>query len=321
MSFALYAIHGATPFADPAWQQRAAKYDIVVLNSWLGATWSGKDIRQVITDLKRLNPKIQVGIYTILEEAQNLATSTNSDIYDTITKNNWWYRDVNGNVVVTYPSSNSCAVKGTAWAEWLAQRNFDLYFNPATLASGETNPDFWFLDNVRSASTAGMPLADYRAMHAAHWAKIKSLSRLPLIGNAPNDLSAYPQQLEGSLCEKLMGANWSAYNGGWSQMMGQYRDHLRNTAAPHWVFFHVSLAVTDPLMLFAYCSCLLHDGYFAPQSTAADYYKNPVWLPEFDIRLGEPLTDARLHGDGKWRRHFERGVVTVDPTLKTGVIQ
>jgi hypothetical protein len=61
------------------------------------------------------------------------------------------------------------------------------------------------------------------------------------------------------------------------------------------------------------CS-MMGDGYFA-YDAGTMIRGNWWWYPEFDAKVGQPLSDAKKQSDGTWRREFEGGTVIVNGTL------
>ncbi len=79
----------------------------------------------------------------------------------------------------------------------------------------------------------------------------------------------------------------------------------------------------DSLQEFALASHLLiADGYHAFFHYAEESrYEQWTRYENYKIELGEPLTARYLMEDGRWRRNFRDGVVTVDPVLRRGYIE
>ena len=337
---------GAKHYDDPLYQAQLARLDVVVLGFYRGwnphgyAADPSAAMRKVLRALKAKNPRLVVGQYTVLNEAnddpRDVATA---DLRAKLHAEKWWLRDAAGRRVqwtdryANWETNFTPWAKpdalGRRWPEWLAERNHAVYF--------EDVPEFdlVFLDNVMNPPRAAgdwdgdgandgpkgpKVLQAHFAGHAAHWRRLRELMPAKLlIGNVDHDL-ANPEWrgvLDGAFLEGLMGERWSIETwGGWEAMMRRYRAVLANTRAPHLVGFNVH---GDPKDLrffrYAYASCLLDDGYFSFTDKAAGYSSVP-WFKEYDIALGKatsPPPDAPWR-DGVWRRDFERGVALVNPT-------
>jgi hypothetical protein len=83
---------GKKHYDDPAYQAQLAKLDIVILGFFPG--WNPRNesdpIGSVLRNLKRLNPAIKIGQYTILNEAYDDPTFvTNQDIRDVLNAHHW----------------------------------------------------------------------------------------------------------------------------------------------------------------------------------------------------------------------------------------
>jgi hypothetical protein len=337
---------GAKHYDDPLYQEQLARLDVVILGFYRGwnphgyAATPADAMRKVVQALKARNPRLRVGQYTVLNEANDdPRDAATRDLREKLHKEGWWLRDGAGRRVQWTERYGNWETNFTPWAkpdalgrrwpEWLAERNHAAYFRDVP------GFDLVFLDNVmRPLRVRGdwdgdgadddpkdaKVLQAHYAGHRAHWRRLREL--MPgkaLLANVDHELSnpEWRGALEGAFLEGLMGERWSIESwGGWEAMMRRYRAVLANTKAPHLVGFNVHGDPKDERFFrYAYASCLLGDGYFSFTDKAAGYSSAP-WFKEYEIELGRavsPPPDAPWR-DGVWRRDFERGVALVNPT-------
>jgi hypothetical protein len=338
---------GAKNYDNPAYQRDLARLDVVILGFHKG--WgpsadpqkSVQAMRQAVQAIKGLNPRVLVGQYTVLNEAfdnpEDLATR---DLRDKLSASRWWLTDAAGKKVqwtaqhgawdINYTMWAAPDAGGRRWPQWLAERNYGVYFRDIP------EFDIVYLDNVMVRprvkadwdrdgrdDDADDPriLAAHYAGHAAFWDEIRKLQpRAMLVGNtADADLSnaEWRNRLEGGFLEGLMGESWSIEKrAGWPAMMAFYRTVKGNLKAPQIVGFNVQGNRTDyRFFRYAYASCLLDDGYFSFTESAKGYSSVP-WFDEYDFKLGRAVSPPPPAPwmKGVWRRDFERGVVLVNPT-------
>lgn len=333
---------GAKNYHDQRYQDEISRLDIVILGFYPGwSSQSGVSVRDAVQAIKKRNPHILIGQYTILDEAydnldRNLA---DKDKYFKLNREGWWLRNAAGRKVQWTDQFNSWMVNITEWTkpdsqgqrypQWVAQREYRMFFEPVP------EFDIWFLDgvNYRPRVIADWNLDGrdddkndpviteaYRKGHKTYWGAIRSFAPVRLlIGNADNDLS-YPefiQSLDGAFLESLMGLKWSIETwGGWHKAMERYWAATKNTRLPHIVGFSVHGKLRDyRFMRYALASCLMGDGYFSYTDVDIGYSSVP-WFDEYDVRLGralEPPQKTTWRHD-VYRRIFENGMVLVNPT-------
>jgi hypothetical protein len=337
---------GAKHYDDALYQEQLARLDVVILGFFRGwnphgyAETPAAAMRKVVRSLKANNPRLLVGQYTVMNEAnddpRDVATA---DLREKLHKEGWWLRNAAGRRVqwtARYANWETNFTpwaqpddRGRRWPEWLAERNHAAYFKDVP------EFDLVFLDNVMNPPRAkgdwdgdganddpkdAKVLQAHYAGHAAHWRRLRELMPgKPLMANVDHDL-ANPEWrgvLEGAFLEGLMGERWSIESwGGWEAMMTRYRAVLANTREPKLVGFNVHGDPRDERFFrYAYASCLLADGYFSFTDKARGYSSVP-WFEAYGLELGQAITappDAPWR-DGVWRRDFERGVALVNPT-------
>lgn len=332
-------------YEDLQYQAELAKLDIVIINFhpyWKSAIgFKKQSMRDVVRRIKSLNPANLIGNYTILNEAydnldRNLAEK---DKYYKLYNEGWWLTDASGQKVQWTSNYNSWEVNFTSWSvpdnegkrypEWLAERDFRIYFSKIP------EFDIWMFDNVFPCSRVKRADWDldgkdergddpriaqaFRQGQAEEWSAAKRLApNLIQLGNVDNDLAfpEYKGKLGAAFMEGAMGYKWSLESKlGWSAMMQRYRDLLANTAEPHLVALNVAGAPNDyRLFRFGFTSCLMDNGYYS-YSPQDQTYSSVLWFDEYDVDLGHAvdLPQKAAWQNGVYRRLFEKGMVLVNP--------
>jgi hypothetical protein len=330
---------GEKHYHDTAYQRELAKLDIVILGFYRG--WGGRPdaMRQVVRELKRQNPAILVGQYSVMNELRDEAKDQAlADSRSKVGDAAWWLRNHAGNRVQWTSQFNAWEVnfthlakadaQGKRYPQWLAERDYRVYHEPVP------EFDFWYTDNVMRrprvrADWDGDGVDDdpqsprilkaWREGYVAWWARIRELTPNKLImGNADSDLAEpeYRSRLEAVFLEAMMGKSWSieARQGWWAMMM-RYRAVKTNLLEPRIVGFNVWGDSKDyRFFRFAFASCLLDDAYFSFTDQARGY-SNVPWFDEYDVQLGRAVSGPpSMPWRGTvWRRDFEQGIVLVNP--------
>lgn len=342
---------GAKNYNDINYQQQIAKLDAVVFGFYKG--WNGdrngEKIREVLKNIKTLNPNILLGQYTLLNETYNNPKDTSTvDKRNKIIKQRWWLRNKNGEMLQWSKNYNAWDINITHWVrpdnaglrypEWLAKRDYLIFFKKIP------EFDIWYFDNVMwrprlkqaDWTNTGVNLSNddpvvqqaYREAHVAEWQAAKNLAPgLLQMGNSDNDLSSseYAGKLQGAFLEALMGEVWSLGTWkGWHGMMEHYHKVMNNTAEPHMVVFNVSGSPTDyQFFRFSFTSSLLNNGYFSFTDKSKGYSSVP-WFDEYDIDLGTAIDGPQYtpNSGGIYLRRFQNGMVLVNPAItpKTVVV-
>ncbi|HEX2529988.1 MAG TPA: putative glycoside hydrolase [Burkholderiaceae bacterium] len=333
---------GEKHYSDPEYQMQLARLDVVILGFYRGwdESRSHQSMGEIVRTLKRLNPHLLVGQYTILNEANDNRNNTaENDKQSKLHEAGWWLTKADGSRVQWTSEYSAWDINITKWAppdlngerypQWLARRDYHVFFEPVP------EFDIWYFDNVMKRQriafadwkrarrdqpgTDPQIQAAFRQGQRAHWKAAHALSpERILMGNADNDLSfpEYKGRLQGAFLEGLMGKSWSPYvKKGWNGMMEHYHAVHRNLAAPRIIGFNVAGRPDDYRFLrFALTSCLMGDGYFS-FTDAARGYSSVVWFDEYDVQLGVPLDSVQEKPwrDGVYRRRFENGMVLVNP--------
>jgi len=333
---------GAKNYDDTTYVEQLAKPDVVILGFY--NTWKnrGLSIRDAVRRIKQRNPNVLIGQYTILPETYDPADKryADKDKGNKIDKEKWWLLDANGSRVQWTDKHDAWDVNITSWSkpdssgrrypEWLAERDFAMYFKSVP------EFDIWYFDNaisrpaVKSADWDGDGKNDnrddpriaeaYRRGHVAHWETARKLHPTALfIGNS-DDVSSpeYSGKLQGAFMEAVIGASWSMERWkGWDAVMERYRSAIIHTAEPHIVGFNVHGSKVDyQRMRYGLASCLLDDGYFSYTDEDVEY-GSVVWFDEYDVELGKAIDHPPLQPwqNGVYRRRFENGMALVNPDM------
>lgn len=329
---------GEKNYDDAGYQKDLAQLDLVILGfyrEWRGSTSA---IRNAVQDLKKRNPRLLVGQYTILNEAKDHQNDASDDIREKITNEGWWLLNAAGEKTqwttdydayeVNFTSYATQDSDGNRYSEWIAKRNYKVFF--------ESVPEFdiWYFDNVfekprvtadfNSDGTDENPddsgiQSIYRQGMAAEWAAARTLCPgIICMGNV-NDLSSdeYSEKLDGAFLEALIGKDWSieSRDTGWKDMMNRYRAVIRDVLNPELVIFNVH-GNSDEYALLRYglCSCLLDNGYFC-YTDIEQGYDTVAWFDEYTVDLGAAIDTPPTipWREGLYCRHFQNGMVIVNP--------
>ncbi len=334
---------GAKNYDDLQYQKDISRLNAVVLGFYRG--WKGKhgqSIREAVRNIKRYNPDILIGQYTVLNEAysdpNNVATQ---DKLSKLNHENWWLRNSKGEKLqwsklystwdINITDLAQADKNGLRYPGWLALRDYNIYFSKVP------EFDIWYFDNIfyksrvnkadwkgtwtDISSAANDIQRAFRRAHLTEWRAARKLNEnLIQIGNIDNNLSyeEYKGKLQGAFLECLMGKKWSIGNKhGWSAVMKRYRDAINNTIAPNIVIFHICGSSSDyKLFRFSYASSLLDNGWYSYTDEEKGYSSVP-WFDEYNVKLGKPLEPPTYtaDNDGTYKRRFENGMVIVNTNL------
>lgn len=221
-------------YDNPDFQRAIAKHDLGVLGFFKG--WEvtrGITAREAVLAIKKINPGIKLGQYTLLESAYYPANAASDDIYNKLTAevgpsagagnppNDWWLRDTAGAIIYhpDYepgdPGSDMAETNitgfvtpdgdGNTFSQWFAVRSAAEFFMPVP------EFDFCFSDNAfymprvdadwnrdTRPDLKGDPVVQthYRKGMASYWAKLQALKPgLLIMGNT----DGHPTQNKGFL--------------------------------------------------------------------------------------------------------------------------
>ncbi len=339
---------GAKTYHEAHYQKELARLDVVILGFYRGWNPANRPepIREVVRELKRLNPSLLVGQYTVLNELnddpKNVAIE---DIRYKLHRENWWLRKSDGSRVQWTSAYNAWEINITEWTkpdfnnqrypQWLAQRDYRVFFEPVP------EFDIWYFDNVMAQQRIGAADWDrdgkdesgkdpriqqaFRRGQADHWQKAKALApKLLLMGNADNDLSfpEYKGKLGGVFLEGMMGYRWSPeIQEGWEKTMVRYHTVFDNSLPPRLVGFNVAGKFNDwRFFRYAFATCLLNDGYFSYTDEAKD--GSVPWFDEYEIKLGKAIDPPQKAPwmRGVYRRRFVNGMALVNPAGSSAAV-
>lgn len=324
----------------PEIQAQIAKYQMAVLGfrpKWAETTHF--QIRDVVKAIKRINPEILLGNYSILSEACVEYRDVTRERTEKLNMENWWLTKADGAKVSLNPKTCRFEInfteftrpdsKGRRYSEWAAEWYFHEFY------SSVPEFDFWYFDAVRQRTwikeadwkQVGVDQRGddstlwpvYRRGQAAHFKAAKKLApEMLLVANTDNDLSSpeYKGLLDVAFLECVMGKAWSfETRNGWDWAMGLYRSIGASLNGPKAAVFGACGNPNDyKFFRFAFTSSLMGDGYFA--FSDSDNYGIPPWFDEYNVQLGKPLEGPpeNAYKQGVYRRSFENGLVFVNPS-------
>lgn len=339
-------------YDDPEYQRELARPHVVILGFWPGwktERYGPNAIAKTVTAIRRHNPSLLVGQYTILQEAHNPVDRRlpYGDIASKLDANGWWLLEAGGDRPRWTEGQTTWGVNISAWSrpdetgsrfpQWLARYNyrtyfdwhpgFDIWYVDNTLSRSPAKWADWKLDGHNIASDAPDVAAAYREGHVAYWYAAQDLVRRPTIFLANTDSVAsaeYRGRFGGAFLEALIGLRWSTETGeGWARMMARYVETLDSVTEPRIVGFNVWGRLDDyRQMRFGLASCLLGNGYFSFTDSEKGYTSVP-WFDEYEIDLGTPLhaTPVTPWRGTVFRRDFTKGIVLVNPSARPATVQ
>lgn len=344
-------IAGPSYYDTPEYQRQLSKPAIVILGFYEG--WGkgrkGTSERDVVLSLKRENPTLLIGQYTVLSEwkATNDPRNSRPEVSKKLDVEDWWLRDSRGDQKQWTSRYGAWDINITEWSkpdhngdrypEWLAKKDYETFFQPVP------EFDIWYFDNavsrppVKRADWDGDGKDDSRddpriaAAHrkgqVVHWETARRLHpKVLFIGNS-DDVSSpeFSGKLQGVFMEGVIGTSYSTEGQnekGWDAMMERYRKALKHTAPPHIIGFNVHGKKDDyQRMRYGLASCLLDDGYFSYTDESVGYGSVP-WFDEYDSNLGMPIDppSSSPWGNGVYRRTYQNGIVLVNPDLESKTV-
>lgn len=341
---------GKKHYDDPHYQAQLARLDIAILGFFPG--WNPRQeadpIGRVLRNLRRLNPAIKLGQYTILNEAyDDPAITPNADVLAAIEKNHWWVRTAAGKKVQWTDRYHTWEVNNTSWAppdahgqrypQWRADRDnawafaphpeFDIWYCDNVMWRPRMRAADWDLDGKDDDRDDPRIQSAYRNGTADFWHAIRQLQpKLHLMGNTDSDLTQpeFRGKLDGAFLEGWMGASYAIERKqGWTAAMALYRTTKANLAPGGIISVNIHGAKDDyRLLRYALASCLLDDGYFSYSDTSAGY-SSVLWFDEFDAPLGQARSapPTQPWQSEVWRRDYAGGVALVNPTANAVTVE
>jgi len=324
-------------------REHLARFDAVVLSFWRG--FGEARIRTVVQDLRRRNPRVLLGQYTVINEVPGKARPDEAhyDLVQQLDKQSWWLRNKGGERVqwtqryqayeADLGTDASPDEDGLRWPQWKARRDVREVFSkwPAL--------DFVFLDNVferprvravwkrGGAEEDGRVSAVAAAQRQGYADYVTELHRhlpgLPVIANTDGDLSQRELRgvFDGAFLEGLIGRSWSIETrAGWAAAMERYLAVSRHVKDRASVVLQAAGGADDfRQMRFGLTTCLMGDGYFAFGDAEGH---GPPWFDEYEVKLGAPAGAAEpVAGGPAWWRRFSRGMAIVNPGPMPAVVE
>ena len=334
-----------TKYDDPALQALLGHTSIALFSYWPGwETTHTQTFEQAMEAIKKLNPNIQLAIYSHIDATSNdapfqpVAAKLNAmhwSLYPSGTTGSpvpsFWsggggpFYTIN---TTLFPAKDSDGHRYMDWyAAWFVSKlqhpnpSLNSFYIDNVFLQPRVTGD-WDLDGV--PDNPNDPTVGHW-LHEGYNAYFSSLrAQQPgayLIGNiagwgaAGANLTDYNGQLNGGFIEGILGFTWSPeYWGGWQEMMNEYRKPIKALAAPQLIMFAMVGSPTDyQTFRYGLASCLMDNGYFV--FSASDAYNDLHWFDEYNANLGTatsaPPTSAWQNG--VYRRDFSNGIALVNP--------
>ena len=331
---------------DPAYQQKMAKLDAVILSVYPGWGSSQKtDMVKAVAQIKALNPKTRVFLYVIGESMKYPVSAAWVDLGQKVDQQKWWlYQTSSGpNLVLSdfghetyvmnmtpYAATDSSGLKFNAWfAKYVSAQ----FATPNPLVDGFfTDNVFWKprrdgdwnrdgkIDSQNDKTVQGwyrQGYADYYKVLKAQMPGKLQIANVADWGDPQAVAPEYQGMVNGGVMEGIVGKSYSieTLTGGWGLMMARYRKTMAMFATPKLGFFNQGGTPTDyQSMRYGLTSCLMDDGYYAFDDDSKGY-SGVVWFDEFDADLGQSTSQPALSPwqKGVYRRDFEKGIALVNP--------
>lgn len=344
-------------YAVAAVAANLAKLDLAILAMYTG--WGGgagaptSTTTSAYNAIKKLNPNILLGNYTIFQSTANAAEQT----YAASQKGphgigDWKGYTANGSRVsdssMNVTLNTTPDVNGDRWPQWSAKWDW------TNLLNNGPNWDIWFSDNnfyqprvTADWDRSGTDRPDtdptarswWRAGQAAYYKQANTLKHpgQMLMVNADSDLTGgpwltgtteftdYQNLIGGAFLEALIGESWSVDTwDGWAPMMAWYHGTFTNLLTPQAVMFDMHWATPNSdyqTARYGFAACLMDNGYFTI-SDMGQYSPNTFyWIDEFDLAGTKPKwlgtaidpPQTAAWSRGVYMRRFAGGLALVNP--------
>ena len=281
--------------------------------------------------VREANPRIKLARYVKASEWKNITTQY--DVMHTarlqIDANNWWLRTASGKLTQQMGQEGQYDVHHADWYPWKAAHDgptvqgFDAIFVDNVVASTRAPADWNRSGTFDLAAGTAAANAAYCGGYGVYLAELLRLYGLPLIGNVetkPNFSPARPEykgKLRWGYVEGITGASFSPAEPVETILLVQ-ASGITPIAAVR--------GDTPEELLYGLCIGLMADGLTSmlPRTTPAGFksrYDAPlIWMPEFDLRIGQPEGPAYKTG-AIWRRDYANARVVVDTAARSGRIE
>jgi hypothetical protein len=324
--------------------KKLSKVDVSIVSIYPG--WGlaqGTTMDATVKQIKAINPNTKVFAY-VIGESLNIPASASWVEYEAkVNSSNWWLYSTGidttkvlsdygkGYYILNTTTQAKKDSNGQVFAQWFGNYTASKFGLPNPALDGiYTDNVFWKprrdgdwnrdgkIDSQNDPTVQGWYRAGYRlyvdTLKKAMPGKMQ-LANVADWGQTNAVVTEYKDVFNGGVLEKMIGANWSVENQGWSQMMAHYRKTMAALGAPKYGIFEQGGSVTDyQAMRYGFASCAMDDGYYSFNDSAHPNAGVP-WFDEFDAKLGAAVSKPQTAAwqSGVYRRDFENGIVLVNP--------
>lgn len=122
----------------------------------------------------------------------------------------------------------------------------------------------------------------------------------------------YYPDINGNLFEGFPNTEY----GDWNKTRESYLADLQAPGSKGLVIIHAEGQNENSrqTMRYGLATTLLGNGYFAMSTGPSGWHDKIWWFDEYDLDLGQPLSEAQKLSNGVWQRSYEKGLVLVNPT-------
>lgn len=317
-------------YEDPAYQEKLARLDIVVLNNFPG--WEsahGTTMQNVVTSIKARNSRTLVFSYIVQNEVNPTPGSAWNEVRLKLDAERWWlYKSgsTGEHVESTWPgvhiTNYTLAVptnsSGERFVDWYARWTYQKFLATVPALDGAYTDNFFWKPRVngdwnRDGIAENPDNAEAQRLHRQgmrrHIEVLRGLMperyQIGNIGGWGASKAVYPEYeglLHGGVLEHYIGESWSPEGsnwkgqlntwGSWKELMQRYRKVMNSVAEPKLVIFN---QLGDPrdyqAFRYGFASCLMDDAYYQmSDATGPGIYSTVPWFDEYDVSLGDAIT-------------------------------
>ncbi|MGH2375648.1 MAG: putative glycoside hydrolase, partial [bacterium] len=275
-------------YDSPAIQQGLAKLDVVVVG--FGARFPVATMEEIIKDIIRLNPKIKLYDYVIIDSIHK-SNPTLSDIRAMAAERNWYLTSDDG-ARVSHEGDGGWAgnISIPAYTEWMARRYHAKKWEDIPSLTGVFVDNVFWRPRVTGNWQGGAP--GYRRGYVHHFTTLRALMPTkPVIGNIGDwgrpeaVVPEYNGVLDGGYLEHYIGASWSRETAGTTAMMDSYRKVASKVGET--LIFNMRGNATDyKTFRYGLASALVGgDAYFdfSAEGEGSIYNPKVSWFDEYDL--------------------------------------
>lgn len=324
-------------FFTPQQYEALAKYDLLILQPEMGISQA-----KFWTQYRKAKPdgKILAYLYPAAFYRESLfydQLGVRNQLFAKISCNDWWLRDVGGDIISPWPRMNAINLTKSEWRE----ANLNHLLKSYDLAKRWDGVMWDLVDSLPSRySTEPIDVNETKmcapqAEVDAKWqvamtqflalARVKLPKKIMLING--DSLPLWQSRINGRMFEHFP-TPWEG-DGGWQASMKQYLSvlpALNQTPKVYVINARYDNNKAESIyqqLRFSLASSLLGDGYLSFDG-GAESHSQLWWFDEYDVKLGKALTSATnltgstaLVAPGLWWREFEKGAVLVNSSLET----